>query len=192
MSRPWRPLGPLSSYGESENRAPGLRARLRLARATENRGMESNGRAAAAVFAVVVFAVAGVAAASYLVPPSGGGSAQQGSSTTTPPLQGVVTGYVTASPSQPVCTAGQSCDVNMTGYSLVFTLQCAGSSGCESSAASLSQSGHYSALLPAGTYTVTLGPSCPWLGCSAVFPTDVTVVGGNQLVQDFQIDTGIR
>lgn len=154
--------------------------------------MGMNGHTTAAVFVVIVFAVAGTAAATYFIPPWGENNPQSTSTATTPVLEGVVTGYVTTGPSQPVCTAGGSCTLNMTGYNLTFTPQCAASSGCGPSTAVLSPSGHYSALLPAGTYTVTLGPSCPWLGCSSTFPAEITVVGGSQLVQDFQIDTGIR
>lgn len=108
-------------------------------------------------------------------------------------IQGVVTGFVTVGPSQPTCSANQACTENMSGYSLVFTPQCSGSSSnCSASTAELSPSGHYSALLPAGNYTVTgLRPSCNWVGCSSAFPKTITVEGGMQLVVNFDIDTGI-
>ncbi|MDG7008850.1 MAG: hypothetical protein JRN06_11565 [Nitrososphaerota archaeon] len=149
-----------------------------------------NGKSVSVVFIVVAFAVAAVAAGFYFFPPAGGSITQSQTSSTTPAMQGVVTGYVTAGPSQPDCPAGQSCNENMTGYSLVFTPQCSGL-GCAPSSAALNPSGHYSALLPAGTYSVTLSPSCPWVGCASVFPQNVTVVGGGQLVQNFEISTGI-
>lgn len=107
-------------------------------------------------------------------------------------IEGIVTGYVTASPSQPTCTAGQNCDENMTGYSVVFTLQCTGST-CPSAMAPLNPAGHYSILLPPGSYLVTgLSPKCPWTGCSTAFPQSVAVVGGMQIELNVEIDTGIR
>jgi hypothetical protein len=108
-------------------------------------------------------------------------------------IQGIVTGYVTVGPSQPVCSENQSCNENMSGYSLVFTSQCSGSSSCLASKAVLSPGGHYSILLPAGNYSVTgLYPSCNWMGCSSAFPKMVAVEGGMQLVFNVDIDTGIR
>ena len=143
------------------------------------------------MFVAVLLVVVVLALAAYLVPLGGGGKTS-GSSASSSEIDGVVTGYVTATPSQPSCSSGQSCDEDMAGYSLVFTPQCGGSTGCEPSLAPLSASGHYSALLPAGTYTVTgLSPSCPWVGCSSAFPVEVAVVGGVQLVQNFEIATGI-
>ena len=115
-------------------------------------------------------------------------------STTTSGVLGVVTGYVTVGPSQPVCQAGQACNLNMSGYSVVFTLRCATSqSNCQASKAPLSPGGHYSILLPPGSYAVTgLSPSCQWMGCSSAFPNEVEVQGGMQIVLNFDIDTGIR
>lgn len=107
-------------------------------------------------------------------------------------MEGVVSGYVIASPSQPTCSSGQNCDENMTGYELVFTAVC-GSSSCQSQMAPLNPAGHYSILLAAGRYTVTgLSPNCPWTGCSAAFPQTVTAVGGMQVEFNVDIDTGIR
>jgi hypothetical protein len=116
------------------------------------------------------------------------------SSATSSVIQGVVTGYVTAGPAKPVCSVNQSCDENMSGYSIVFTPQCPGSAGsCQAVTAPLSYAGHYSILLPPGAYTVTgLSPACKWMGCSTAFPKIVTVEGGMQLVFNVQIDTGIR
>ena len=117
------------------------------------------------------------------------GSTSSGSSSSA--MEGVVTGYVIASPSQPTCSSGQSCDENMTGYELVFTAQC-GSSSCQSQMAPLNPAGHYSILLAAGGYAVTgLSPNCPWKGCSAVFPQTVTALGGMQVEFNVDIDTGI-
>lgn len=109
-------------------------------------------------------------------------------------MQGVVAGFVTVGPSQPVCRANESCNVDMTGYSIVFTPQCAGQGqSCQPSTAPLSPAGHYSALLREGNYTVTgLSPSCPWVGCASAFPRAVFVQGGMQIELDFSIDTGIR
>jgi hypothetical protein len=82
----------------------------------------------------------------------------------------------------------------MTGYSLLFTPNCHGSTaGCQPDKAVLSPAGHYSILLPAGNYTVTgLDPSCSWVGCSTAFPKTVVVEGGMQVVFNINIDTGIR
>ena len=46
------------------------------------------------------------------------------SSVTSLDISGVVTGLVTVGPSQPVCSPNQSCNVNLTGYGLIFTSQC--------------------------------------------------------------------
>jgi hypothetical protein len=125
-----------------------------------------------------------------------GTTATQTSPTTTSSsgIQGIVAGYVTVGPSQPVCSANQTCNVDVSGYGLTFTPQCPRpSSNCQASMAALSPSGHYSILLPPGNYSVTgLYPSCPWLGCSSVFPKTVEVEGGMQLVLNINIDTGIR
>ncbi len=144
----------------------------------------------AAMFVVLIVVV--VLSAAYVM---GGFTTQPTSTTNTSSgMKGVVAGYVSVGPSQPTCSTTQSCNVNMSGYSIVFTPKCAGSSaGCGPSTAPLSPSGHYSILLPAGNYTVTgLSPSCQWPGCSSAFPKDVTVQGGMQITLDFNIDTGIR
>ncbi len=157
---------------------------------------ERRGIASAAAFAVAVAVVAlAVLVGTYVstVPNGGGTTTTQTSTATSSGMQGVVTGYVTVGPSQPVCYANQTCNVNMTGYSLVFTPQCGASHGCQPEMAQLSPSGHYSILLPEGVYTVTgLSPSCNWMGCASAFPKTVTVEGGMQLVFDVDIDTGIR
>jgi hypothetical protein len=147
----------------------------------------------AAVLATVVVIVTG--AGIYIAFGSSAGFNNHTSTTTSADgIQGVVTGYVTVGPSQPVCHANQTCNVNMTGYSLVFTPQCSGSSSmCQSSKAQLSPSGHYSILLPPGTYSVTgLSPDCKWMGCTSAFPKTVVVQGGTQVVFDLNVDTGIR
>lgn len=123
----------------------------------------------------------------------GGTTTQNSSTTTEPSTQGVVIGYVTVGPSQPVCYVNQPCDENMSGYSLLFTPQCPGSSSCQVRMAGLSQSGHYSITLPPGNYSVAgLYPSCKWMGCSSAFPKTVSVEGGMQLVFNVNIDTGVR
>ncbi len=149
---------------------------------------------AAAIGVVVLVVVAG----SYLGPATTGQTSSTtgtntGSSTTSG-MQGIVAGYVTVGPSQPVCSENMSCNVNMSGYSIIFTPQCIQATmQCQPSMAPLSPSGHYSILLQPGNYSVTgLSPSCQWMGCSAAFPKNVTVEGGMQVVLDFNIDTGIR
>jgi len=119
---------------------------------------------------------------------------QDSSTTTNSGMQGVVTGYVTVGPSRPVCSANQTCNVDLTGYSLVFTSRCQGGAyECGTSKAVLSPGGHYSILLPGGSYSVTgMYPSCSWIGCASAFPKTVLVEGGMQVVLDFNIDTGIR
>ncbi len=149
----------------------------------------------AAAIGVVVLVVA---AGAYLGPATTGQTSSTtgtttGSSTTSG-MQGVVTGYVVVGPSQPVCSENMSCNVNMSGYSIIFTPQCnQATSSCQPSMAPLSPSGHYSILLQAGNYSVTgLSPTCQWMGCSSAFPKNVTVEGGMQVELDFNIDTGIR
>jgi hypothetical protein len=147
---------------------------------------------------IVVAAIVTIFAAyiGFGSPGSGGTTSSSTSSETTmSQIQGIVTGYVTVGPSQPVCPANQSCNVNLTGYSLVFTSVCSGESSCQVQTflAPLSPSGHFSILLHPGEYSVTgLSPSCSWMGCSSTFPQSVVVVGGSQLVMDFNVDTGIR
>jgi hypothetical protein len=123
------------------------------------------------------------------------------SSSSTQNIDGIVTGYVTVGPSQPVCLQNESCTMDISGYSLEFTFLCQGESTaspstiCETQnySATISPSGHYSALLPAGTYSITgLKPSCNWQGCATTFPQTVVVQGGNQLVLNLNIDTEIR
>jgi hypothetical protein len=145
--------------------------------------------ASVTVFLALVIAIAGgLYIGTVLI---GAGPVQ--SSTTGSGIDGVVTGYVTVGPSQPVCSTNQSCNENLTGYSLVFKELCTGSMSCQTRMAQISPNGHYSILLPAGVYEVTgLSPSCAWVGCSSAFPVTMTVEGGMQLVRDFNIDTGIR
>ena len=105
--------------------------------------------ATGSILAVLIAVLAGVYLNSTF---NGGTTATQTSPTTTSSsgVQGVVTGYVTVGPSQPTCPANQSCNENMSGYSLVFTPQCSGSSSnCQARTAELSPGGHYSILLPA-------------------------------------------
>lgn len=152
----------------------------------------------AASTATVLVSIAAVVllAGAYVSFTMGGATQSQTTSATTTSagMEGVVTGFVTVGPSQPVCSENKSCNVDMTGYSIVFTPQCAVSAlNCKALTASLSPAGHYSILLPEGTYTVTgLNPSCSWVGCSSAFPKTVAVEGGMQLVLNFEIDTGIR
>jgi len=59
--------------------------------------------------------------------------------------------------------------------------------------ATIAPSGHYSILLAPGNYTITgLSPSCNWGGCSSSFPKPVVVEGGQQLIVNVDVDTGIR
>lgn len=114
------------------------------------------------------------------------------SSSSSNSTQGIITGFVTVGPSQPSCSANQSCNVNLSGYSLQFTSSCQAAS-CQSYLAAIAPSGHYSILLSSGQYLITgLVPSCNWLGCSATFPQTVEVLAGSQLVVNINIDTGIR
>ena len=151
----------------------------------------SKGNVVAVVFPLAVcLIIAGVFVGTYL---STGGSQSSSSTTSNSQIQGIVAGYVTVSPSQPSCSTDEPCNVNMTGYSLVFTPQCSGSSECNPVLAPLAPSGHYSVLLNPGDYTVTgLSPSCQWMGCTSAFPGTVTVEGGLQLLFNVDIDTGIR
>jgi hypothetical protein len=132
---------------------------------------------------------------SYSIGNSSISTTETGTTSNTTVMSGVVTGFVTVGPSQPVCSANKSCNIDLTGYSLEFASVCPSFSSCQPTIARapLSPSGHYSILLPAGNYSFTgLYPSCKWLGCSSAFPKSVVVEGGMQLVLDFNIDTGIR
>ena len=114
------------------------------------------------------------------------------STSTSNSIQGVVTGLVTVGPSQPVCSANQSCTVDLSGYSLQFTSVC-GVQSCQTFLAPIYFSGHFSILLSPGQYSITsIVPSCNWMGCSSAFPRTIEVIGGSQLVVDINIDTGIR
>jgi hypothetical protein len=141
----------------------------------------------AAISILVVFVVlgAGLAAAIYY-----GGNNQSGSTTLTSTstltsaqkMDGVVTGYVTFGSSTTSATLG--------GYSLEFSTVCSTGASCRISnySAPISPSGHYSVLLPAGTYSITgLKPTCPWADCSSILPRTVFVAGGIQLVVNIVI-----
>ncbi|MDA4130905.1 MAG: hypothetical protein OK457_09055 [Thaumarchaeota archaeon] len=149
---------------------------------------------------IVVFVFLGVGLAVAMIFRGQGSSVKTSTTTfTSQIIDGVVTGYVTVGPSQPVCLQNQSCTVDLTGYSLNFVFVCAGttasSTSCETRnySAVISPSGHYSVLLQSGNYSITgLSPSCKWIGCSSVFPKNIEVQGGMQLVMDLNIDTGIR
>ncbi len=149
---------------------------------------------AAVYVSIVVVILAGGAFLTLAQSGAPGTTQTSSSSTSGSGMQGVVAGFVTVGPSQPVCRANESCNVNLSGYAVVFTPQCAGEGqSCQPSLAPLSPAGHYSALLPEGNYTVTgLSPSCQWVGCSSAFPRAVFVQGGMQIELDFSIDTGIR
>ncbi len=167
----------------------------------------------ASIIAVVIILVAGFVAfegKNFLNPSSNSSTStvsETSNSTSTTSLttesqviQGIITGYVTVGPSQPVCQANESCNVNVTGYSLEFASSCANSSSVTGSScrtqtysAQLSPNGHFSILLPPGQYQITgLSPSCAWMGCSSAFPVSVEVMPGQQIVQNVNIDTGIR
>jgi hypothetical protein len=177
----------------SISRVKGASSRSRL------KGSCTATRGVAYTWALIAVVAAAVMVGVYILGQAvAGGSASSTLTTSTSGtgsvLQGVVTGYVTVGPAQPVCSATESCDVNLTGYSLVFTPVCSTStSTCNPSSAPISPSGHYEVLLPAGNYTVTgLSPNCPWAGCSSAFPQSIAVQGGMQLVLNVSIDTGIR
>lgn len=102
------------------------------------------------------------------------------------PLEyGTVQGQVKIGPLCPV----EPCDKvqNLTGYSLAFT-----SNGKDFSYAPLSADGNFSIRLKVGSYTVTMAPSCQWMGCSREFPKSVTVAVNGTTVLNISIDTGIR
>jgi hypothetical protein len=117
-------------------------------------------------------------------------------SSSTSTMQGIIAGSVTVGPSQPACSPNQSCTEDLTGYSIVFSNQCGTSSAsCQRQifTAPIAPSGHYSVLLAPGSYTITgLSPSCSWAGCSSSFPKAVVVEGGQQLIVNISVDTGIR
>ena len=151
-----------------------------------------------AIFLIVAFVLVGAGLAAAMI--FGGLGSPGVTSTTSQTISGVVTGYVTVGPSQPVCRQNQSCTVDITGYSVNFVLLCtvpgeSSSNSCQTRnySAAIAPSGHYSALLPAGNYSISgLSPSCKWMGCASTFPKSIEVEGGMQVVVDLNIDTGIR
>ncbi|MHB1868443.1 MAG: hypothetical protein ACYCPP_05800 [Nitrososphaerales archaeon] len=175
----------------------GIRARIQRA-ANREQILAVFNQKVLSILLVVAILVVFAAYLNYAVAPTPSGTSTTSSSseTTSQAISGIVTGLVTVGPSQPVCTANQSCNVNLTGYSLIFTRQCPNlSPSCQVQTflAPIYSSGHYSILLPAGNYTVSgISPSCQWMGCSSQFPKSIAVEGGMQLEFDVSIDTGIR
>lgn len=113
------------------------------------------------------------------------------SHTLPPNTYGMAEGVVSAGPSQPVCRVGESCNVNMTGYSLIFTPQCYELCPALSRSVALGADGRYAVSLPVGTYSASLN-FCPWLGCSSALPRTVTIDSGLTTTLNITIDTGIR
>jgi hypothetical protein len=159
-------------------------------------GTENLAISSMSVFVILIFVVVVVSIVVGLTPYRHGGNNEASTTSTTSTIQGIVAGYVTVGPSQPVCSANQSCTVNVTGYSLEFTSRCSGTSTTRQTQkylAAIAPSGHYSILLPAGNYSISgLYPSCSWVGCSSAFPKAIVVESGIQLVVNVNIDTGIR
>lgn len=95
--------------------------------------------------------------------------------------QGIVTGIV---------SVGGQTPANISLYSVRFDpLLCSGGS-CQrgqGSLAPLYPSGHYSALLAPGNYTMRLYPSCKWSGCTTAFQHPVRVMSGQQIVLNIDI-----
>ncbi len=152
---------------------------------------------ASTAIAAVVVVVLGIASVFYLIASTNPGSSTtstSSSSTSQSTIQGVIAGVVTVGPSQPMCSQNQACTVDLTGYSLIFSSQC-GAAACDKQnfTAQIAPSGHYSILLAPGNYSIVgLSPSCKWVGCASTFPKAVTVEGGQQLVVNVDVDTGIR
>ncbi len=91
--------------------------------------------------------------------------------------QGVVSGVV---------TVGGQVPANISLYSVTFKPSpCTGS--CLVSLVSIYPSGHYSALLTPGNYSMGLDPSCKWSGCAKAFQNPVTVGSGQQIVVNVDI-----
>ncbi|MDG6990517.1 MAG: hypothetical protein JRM99_03740 [Nitrososphaerota archaeon] len=135
------------------------------------------------IVAVLVALCIGLAVGSVFVfLPARGGSPGSG---------GTVEGVVSVGPAQPVCGAGMSCNVNMSGYSLIFTPDCSGLCSPLSRVAPLQADGSYSIALAAGKYTVSMD-SCSWMGCSSALPRTVSVTAGEITLLNITIDMGIR
>jgi len=98
--------------------------------------------------------------------------------TGTSKAQGVVTGMV---------TVGGQTPSNISKYSLVFKPSPCSGGSCEASIAPIYPSGHYTALLEPGNYTLGLLPSCRWSGCQAAFHRPVAVLSGQQIVVNIDI-----
>jgi len=133
-----------------------------------------------AVSIVLVFIIAGIGlAAAFELNQNNSTSSTTASTTSINSMDGVVTGYVTVG----------ATSIDFTGYSVEFRLVCqAAPCTALNYSAPISPSGHYSALLPGGTYQILgLSPSCNWGGCSSTFPETIVVQGGMQLVKNIQI-----
>lgn len=104
---------------------------------------------------------------------------------------GTVEGVVSIGPAQPVCRVGESCNLNMSGYSLTFTPSCGGLCTSLSRSVPLEADGSYSIALVSGKYIVSMG-SCGWIGCSSALPRTISVSAGGTTLLNITIDTGIR
>ena len=99
--------------------------------------------------------------------------------------EGVLTGVVEIGPLCPV----EPCEPAINPYSpRTLLLNQPGELPIE---VPLQQDGGFSALLPAGTYSVELS-ECEFLGCSAVLPLSTTIESGGTTSLTVHIDTGIR
>jgi hypothetical protein len=109
-----------------------------------------------------------------------------------------VQGVVTVGPAVSICFLNWSCNVDVTGYSLVFSM----TSACPPEAeicmmyilapvtAVLNATGGYQVTLPQGQYQISM-PDCFWMGCQTTFPFNVVLYGGVHYTYSFNIDTGI-
>ncbi len=144
--------------------------------------MRNGAIAAFLVVAILAGAGAGYFAGSSSRPTSTSVSTTTVTTTITSPttsieVQGVVAGMV---------TVGGQVPSNISAYSVTFKPSpCIGS--CLERLIPIYPSGHYSALLAPGNYTMGLYPSCEWSGCAVAFQNPVALESGQQIVVNIDI-----
>lgn len=103
------------------------------------------------------------------------------------PMTGILSGRVTRGPLSPVEIAGRPDADQVVGAQIDIRR----SDGTRSFSVKTDPNGAYNALLPPGTYTVTM-PSLYGAMFNKDLPATVTIVSGQQTRLDIHLDTGIR
>lgn len=103
---------------------------------------------------------------------------------------GTVSGKVSIGPLCPVEPCNSTVDP-YSGKQLIFKPTGGGRPVDQPFYAKLKSDGLYSIELPSSNYSVTIS-DCQYMGCSAVFPKNITVTANKNLELNIDIDTGIR